>query len=106
MILDKIPYMSAIKKILNDHTKVLATKESIFMFSNKFYKQIDGVAMGSPTLANIFMCIFKNKWLKDCPHGFKPVFYRRHVDDIFVFVFVLLIRQKSLKSIFLPNIPT
>ena len=109
VILDKISYKSAIKEILNDHTKVLATKESIFMFNNKFCKQIDGVTMGSPlgpTLANIFMCSFKNKWLQDCPHGLKPVFYRRHVDDIFVFVVVLLIRQKSLKGIFLPNIPT
>ena len=65
----------------------VATKKSFFMFNNKFYKQIDGVAMGSPlgpALANIFMCSFENKWLKDCPHSLKPVFYRRYVDDIFV----------------------
>ena len=65
----------------------VATKESFFMFNNKFYKQIDGVAMGSPlgpALANIFMCNFENKWLKDCPHSLKPVFYRRYIDDIFV----------------------
>ena len=57
------------------------------MFNNKFYKQIDGVAMGSPlgpALANIFMRNFENKWLKDCPHSLKPVFYRRYVEDIFV----------------------
>ena len=43
--------------------------------------------MGSPlgsAQANIFKCSFENKWLKDCPHSLKPVFYRRHVDDIFV----------------------
>ena len=43
--------------------------------------------MGSPSgpgLANIFTCSFENKWLKDCPHSLKPVFYRRHVDVIFV----------------------
>ena len=42
--------------------------------------------MGSPlgpALANIFMCSFESKWLRDCPNGFKPVFYRRYVDDIF-----------------------
>ena len=57
------------------------------MFKNKFYKQIDGVAMGSqlsPALANIFKCSFENKWLKDCLHCLKSVFYRQYVDDIFV----------------------
>ena len=65
----------------------VATKESFFMFDNKFYKQIDGVARGSPlgpALTNSFMCSFENKWLKDCPHSSRPVFYRRYVDDIFV----------------------
>ena len=69
------------------HLLPMATKESFFMFNNKFYKQIDGVAMGSPlgsALANIFMCNFENKWLKDCPHNLKPFFYRQYVHDIFV----------------------
>ena len=42
----------------------IATKESFFMFNNKYYQQVDGVAMGSPlgpTLANIFMCSFESK---------------------------------------------
>ena len=61
------------KDVFRNLLKV-ATKESFFMFNNKFYRQIDGVAMGSPlgpALANIFMCSFENKWLKDCPHGLK-----------------------------------
>ena len=64
----------------------VATKESFFKFNNKFYKQINGMAMGSPlgpSLANIFMCSFENKWLKYCPRSLKPVFYRGYVDDIF-----------------------
>ena len=43
------------------------------MFNTKFYKQIDGVTVRSPlgtTQANIFMCSFVNKWLKNL----KPVF--------------------------------
>ena len=57
------------------------------MFNNKYYKQVDGVAMGSPlgpALANIFMCSFESKWLCDYPNDFKPVFYRRYINDIFV----------------------
>ena len=55
----------------------IATKESFFLFNNKYYKQVDGVAMGSPlgpALANIFMCSFESIWLRDCPNDFKPVF--------------------------------
>ena len=52
-----------------------------------FYTQVDGVAMGSPlgpSLANAFLCHHETKWLNDCPEKFKPVFYKRYVDDIFV----------------------
>ena len=37
-----------------------------------------------PTLANIFMSYHEKMWLEKCPIEFKPVFYRRYVDDIFV----------------------
>ena len=53
----------------------------------------DGVAMGSPlgpTLANVFMCHFENIWLENCPAHFKPIVYRRFVDDTF-----LLFRTKD-----------
>ena len=65
----------------------LTLKESIILFDKKYYSQIDGVAMGSPlgpTLTNIFLCYHKSNWLKDCPKDFKPVYYRRYMDDIFV----------------------
>ena len=81
----------------------VAPKESFFMFNNKFYKQIDGVAMGSPlgpALANIFMCSFRNKWLKDCTHSLKPVFYRRYVDNIFIMFSSLNQVEKFKKYLF------
>ena len=56
----------------------IATKETFFMFNTKYYKQVDGVAMGSPmnpALANIFMCSFQSKWVRDCPNDLNPVFY-------------------------------
>ena len=65
----------------------LTTKENVILFDQKYYSQIDGVAMGSPlgpTLANIFLCYHETTWLKNCPKSFKPVYYKRCVDDIFV----------------------
>ena len=57
------------------------------MLNNKFYIQVHGVAMGSPLgpiLANIFLSHYEENWLNKCPIEFKPSFYRRYVDDIFV----------------------
>ena len=48
-------------------------------------------------LANIFMCSFKNKQLKDCTHSLKLVFHRRYVDDIFV-LFSSLDQAKNFKK--------
>ena len=86
--------MAADKDLVNNLSKVdlkklleLACKDSIFMFDGVYYRQKDGVAMGSPlgpTLANIFMCYHEKKWLEECPASFKPKYYRRYVDDIFV----------------------
>ena len=74
------------RKNLYDLLKI-ATTESSSIFDNKLYKQTDGVAMGSPldpTLANAFLCHYEKIWLNECPSQFKPVVYRRYVDDIFV----------------------
>ena len=65
----------------------LSVKNSIFLFNDRFYMQSEGVAMGSPlgpTLANSFLCFHEKNWLDNCPSQFKPVFYRRYVDDIFL----------------------
>ena len=65
----------------------IATKESFILFNGAYYQQLDGVAMGSPlgpTLANIFLGYHEEKWLADCPSEFKPAYYRRYVDDIFI----------------------
>ena len=37
-----------------------------------------------PTLANAFLCFYDKKWLEQCPDKFKPIYYRRYVDDSFV----------------------
>ena len=65
----------------------LATTEPSFIFDNKLYNQVDGVAMSSPlgpTLTNAFLCHYEKIWLNECPSRFKPVIYRSYVEDIFV----------------------
>ena len=74
------------KKQISDMLS-LTTKESVILFDSEFYNQVDGVSMGSPlgpTLANAFLCYHEKKWLDDCPIDFKPVYYKRYVDDIFL----------------------
>ena len=79
-----------VKGLLKRHFKQLltyATKSSCFLFNGAYYCQIDGVAMGSPlgpTLANLFLAYHEEKWLNDCPVQFKPKFFRRYVDDVFL----------------------
>ena len=51
----------------------LATKELYFIFNNILYKQIDGVAMGSPlgpSLANAFLAQHGQNWLESCKTGY------------------------------------
>ena len=77
-----------VKGMLKCHLKqvlILSVKSSCFLFSGVYYKQIDGVVMGSPlrpTLANFFLVDHERKLLESCPIQFKPKYYRRYVDDI------------------------
>ena len=79
-----------VRGLLKRHFKqllTLAVKSSCFVFNDIYNKQIDGVAMGSPlgpTFANLFLVYYEHKWLENCPLQFKPKFYRRYVDDIFL----------------------
>ena len=66
---------------------LLTTKENVILLDQKYYRQIDGVAMGSPlgpTLADIFLCHHETTWLKNYSKTFKLVYYKRYVDDSFV----------------------
>ena len=63
--------------------RFLATKESYFIFNKLLYKQIDGVAMGSPlgpTFANASLCFYEKKWLEQCLEELKPVSYEKYID--------------------------
>ena len=72
---------------------------SFFLFNSRLFRQIDGVGMGlplGPSFANVFMCFYEKIWLHDCPYDFKPILYRRYVDDTF-----LLFRDPSHVNLFL-----
>ena len=65
----------------------LTTKNNVILFDQKYYSQIDGAVMASllsQTLVNIFLCHHETTWLRNCPKAFKPVYYKRCVDDNFV----------------------
>ena len=65
----------------------LATKEIYFIFNNILYKQIDGVAIGSPlgsSLANAFLANHEQTVLDSFHLERKPPYYWQYVDDIFV----------------------
>ena len=54
----------------------LTTKQSFFTFNNKFYIQVNGVAMGYPLgviLANIFLSHHEENWLNKRPIEFNHV---------------------------------
>ena len=65
----------------------MSTKGTVFYFNGQYYRQKDGVAMGSPlgpALANAFLAHHESVWLEECPLSFAPMFFARYVDDIFV----------------------
>jgi hypothetical protein len=66
----------------------LSLIDSVFLFDNKIYQQVDGVAMGSPlapSLANIFLIFLEKKLFSSLPpQTAPPLIYKRYVDDTFV----------------------
>ena len=71
---------SVLKELL-----LLCTKEAPFISpSGQLYKQVDGVAMGSPLgvlFANSYMCWTEDKALRALE---QPFIYKRYIDDIYL----------------------
>ena len=61
--------------------------KTLILFDQEFYKQHDGVALGSPLgprFTNVFLCYHQKSWPQNCPSEFKPVIYRSYIDDTFL----------------------
>ena len=68
-------------------TLLTIANESIFVFSSKLYKQIDGISMGNPLaplLAEFFMGYLEDK-VFNTNSQFYPQYYFRYVDDTLCF---------------------
>ena len=75
------------KNFIDGLSKDSFREMSFILFDNEYYEQRNGVAMGSPlgpTFANIFLCVHEILWLEKCPPEFRPVIYKRFVDDTFL----------------------
>ena len=74
-------------------------KELLYLvFDGTLYKQIDGLAMGSPlgpALANPFLVYHEKNWLEHCSLEYRP--NTRYVDDIFVFFLI----QQNILNVFI-----
>ena len=88
-----ILYENDVKLLKSKRSLREATSKTHFIFSSKFYNQIDdGIAMGSPlapVLAKIFMDFHESKWLNEYNLN-KSEFYLRYVDDILAVLGFLL----------------
>lgn len=72
----------------------ISTKDTNFIFNNKIFSQVDGIAMGSP-LGPVFADIFVNhleEKLMPILTSNGVLFWRRFVDDTFVILRIALIR--------------
>ena len=61
--------------------------ESLFIFDERYYTQIDGAAMESPlglTLGNAFLYRLKKNWPSECIVEFLLNLYKEYIDGIFL----------------------
>lgn len=80
------------QEILNNYVSLLdiCLQQNVCIFNDKKWKQLDGLAMGSPIsclLADIFMDNFENKFMIDptlLRFTKEIVYYYRYVDDIII----------------------
>ena len=82
---EEIPHPNLSKNILRELLLACTTEAPFRAPDGHLYKQVDGVAMGSPLdvlFANVYMCFVENQVLQNMES--KPYIYKRYIDDIFL----------------------
>jgi len=73
------------RSILIEMLRACTTEAPFRCPKGKLYRQIDGIAMGSPLgvlFANAYLCELESRILEEV--SAKPAIYKRYVDDIFI----------------------
>jgi len=69
------------------HLLKVILKPNHFQYNNKFFQPEKGIAMGSPiscTMAQIYLQVFKEMYIKQWLESREIIYYKRKVDDILI----------------------
>ena len=86
---DKLPLYNNKKQISPQgfHELILLVlTNNFFVFNNRYFRQIKGVAMGTivgPSIANLYIYTLEKKWLTIQ----NPLLFSRYIDDLFIILF-------------------
>jgi hypothetical protein len=84
--MDKNKVCTDIKEQITQMLKVII-EQNYFQHNNQYFKQQKGIAMGSHisgTLAEIYLQLIEERYIKHWVESQNIVYYKRYVDDIFI----------------------
>ena len=77
---------------------LIVLMNNFFVFNNRYFRQIKGVAMGTivgPSIANLYIYTLEKKWL----NIHNPLFFSRYIDDLFIMLFSKDKLQETITSL-------
>jgi len=76
-------------------------EQNYFQYNNQYFKPEKGIAMGSPvsgTLAEIYLRLIEERYIKHWIEDQNIVYYKRYVDDIFIIFDISRINEMTMTS--------
>jgi len=98
--MDKNKVCSDIKKQILQLLTVII-EQNYFQYNNQYFKPDKGIAMGSPisgTLAEIYLQLIEERYIKHWIENQNIVYYKRYVDDIFIVNDTSRMNEKTIKD--------